>query len=79
MDTRSIVQLFVDQIEFANVIILSKAQMVTGTEKGSEAYVEGLKKIKDTEVMLQNLNPKATVVVPMEDKYMPILTLKNSL
>lgn len=69
VDDRSIVQLFLDQIEFANVIVLSKAQMVTGPKEGSKKHKEGLKKLHDIEILLQKLNPKAKVVVPMKDKY----------
>ena len=69
VDDRSIVQLFVDQIEFANVIVLSKAQTVTGIEKGSKMHKEGLSKIQDIEILLQKLNPKAKIVVPMENLF----------
>ena len=54
-------QLFLDQIEFSNVIVLSKAQMVTGSEKGSAQHKDGLRKLRDIEIMLRKLNPKATV------------------
>jgi len=76
VDDRSIVQLFLDQVEFANVIIVSKAQMVTGTKKGSKKHKEGLKKIQDIRILLQKLNPKAKVVIPMSDKYADLDTEK---
>ena len=76
VDDRSIVQLFLDQIEFANVIILSKAQLVTGPDKGSEKHEEGLKRIQEIETLLRKLNPNARVVVPMKDKYADLDTEK---
>ena len=76
VDDRSIVQLFLDQIEFANVIVLSKAQLVTGTKKGSKQHKEGLQKLRDIEILLRKLNPKAKVVVPRGDKYADLDTEK---
>jgi len=55
LDERTITQLMLDQIEFANVIILSKAPLVT--QPGAVAEITGL---------LQRLNPGARVLVPSE-------------
>lgn len=60
-DDRSISKLWLDQIEFANVIIVSKAAQLL--EKGDS------KKLKEIERLLQKLNPKARIVVPSKDKY----------
>ena len=64
-DDRSIVQLFLDQIEFANVIVVSKVALVL-KEHGPE---EGERRVRAVEKLLEKLNPKARVVVPREDKY----------
>jgi len=55
VDDRSITQLMLDQIEFADVIILSKAPLVK--EPGAVAEITAL---------LQRLNPGAQVVTPQE-------------
>ena len=61
VDNRSITKLWLDQIEFANVIIVSKALQVV--EKESE---QKLVKIKG---VLKKLNSKARIILPHEDKY----------
>lgn len=59
-DNRTVVQLFVDQIEWANVIILNKMDLVTPEIAG---YVESI---------IKNLNPEAKIIhatrsqVPLE-------------
>lgn len=55
VDDRSITQLMLDQIEFADVIILSKAPLVK--EPGAIAEITAL---------LQRLNPGAQVVTPQD-------------
>ena len=55
VDDRSITQLMLDQIEFADVIILSKAPLVK--EPGAVAEITAL---------LQRLNPGAQVVTPQD-------------
>ena len=62
VDDRSLAQLMLDQIEFANVIVLSKAQLVV-------AEKEGLQKIDVIKNLLQKLNPRAEIVVSAEDAY----------
>ncbi|KAK3256015.1 hypothetical protein CYMTET_34815 [Cymbomonas tetramitiformis] len=61
IDDRSIGRLMIDQIEFANVIIVSKAALFL--KNGSE---EELEKIK---ALLHKLNPKARLLVPLVDHY----------
>ena len=60
-DNRSLAQLMLDQIEFANVIVISKAQIFL--EKESE------KKLDEIRALLQKLSPKARIVAPRKDKY----------
>ena len=72
-DDRSIVQLFLDQIEFANVIIVSKAALVL-RNIGEE---EGKRRLQTIEKLLNKLNSKARVVVPSEDKYGDLDTGSN--
>lgn len=72
-DDRSIVQLFLDQIEFANVIVVSKVALVL-KEHGPE---EGERRVRAVEKLLNKLNPKARVVVPREDKYGDLNTGEN--
>jgi len=52
------VQLMLDQIEFANVIILSKATLIEKPEALSEI-----------KCLLQKLNPDAKVIVPMQEYF----------
>jgi G3E family GTPase len=61
IDDRSIAQLMLDQIEFANVIIVSKARLLV--EK------ESREKLEETKALLQKLNPTARLVVPLVDHY----------
>ena len=61
VDNRSISRLWLDQIEFANVIVVSKAAQFI--EKENEA------KLNEIERLLKKLNPKATIVIPKLDKY----------
>ena len=51
-DDRSITQLWLDQIEFANVIVLSKAHLV-----------KDAKAVAETKALLRRLNPSAKVIV----------------
>ena len=64
-DDRTIVQLFLDQVEFANVIVVSK---VTELMRLS-GKKEGTRRLEEMRRMLQRLNKKARVVTPLEDKY----------
>jgi len=52
-DQRGIAQLMLDQIEFANVILLSKVDLVN--RKGA---------LEETRALLQKLNPTARIIVP---------------
>ena len=61
IDNRSIAKLWLDQIEFANVIIVSKALQVV--EKESE------QKLVEIKGVLKKLNSKARIILPHEDKY----------
>lgn len=56
----SIVQLLIDQIEFANVILLNKVDLLSGEVKSS---------IEQIKAVLQKLNPKATIIVPDKPKF----------
>eukprot|EP01050_Picozoa_sp_SAG11_P005017 SAG11_NODE_337_length_10541_cov_14.862574_6_plen_746_part_00 len=71
IDDRSLSQLMLDQIEFANVIVVSKAslflsQLSAISEHGSSGGEKELGMIK---TLLQKLNPKARVVIPRLDQY----------
>uniref|UniRef100_A0A0G4G3L8 CobW C-terminal domain-containing protein n=1 Tax=Chromera velia CCMP2878 TaxID=1169474 RepID=A0A0G4G3L8_9ALVE len=55
VDERSIAQLWLDQIEFADVILLSKAHMV-----------KNKKEIEEIRTLIEKLNPKAKIIVPSE-------------
>lgn len=68
-DDRSIVQLMLDQIEFADVIILSKAPLLEKPEA-----------ISEIKCLLQRLNPNAKVIVPMQEyfKDLPMNELLNT-
>uniref|UniRef100_A0A7S4MRX7 CobW C-terminal domain-containing protein n=1 Tax=Odontella aurita TaxID=265563 RepID=A0A7S4MRX7_9STRA len=65
VDDRPVSQLWLDQIEFANVIVVSKASILLKNE-GKE---NGGKKLAEIEALLEKLNPKAKIIVPREDKY----------
>ena len=68
-DDRSIVQLMLDQIEFADIIILSKAPLMEKPEA-----------ISEIKCLLQRLNPDAKVIVPMEEHFtdLPASALINT-
>lgn len=72
VDDRSLAQLMLDQLEFANVIVLSKAQLLVG--KDSEEKLEGI------QALLKKLNPKARIIIPRQDKYedMDVAELLNT-
>jgi G3E family GTPase len=61
VDKRSITQLMIDQIEFANVIVVSKASIFLSS--ANEA------RLQEVKTLLQKLNPKARVIVPLMDNY----------
>jgi G3E family GTPase len=58
-DDRSICQLMLDQIEFADVIVLSKIKL----------FKAGEEKLQEIKTLIQKLNPRARVLLPREDKY----------
>lgn len=64
VDDRSIAKLWLDQIEFANVIIVSKAAqfLQNGTQK----------QLKEIECMIRKINPKARVLIPTKDQYLDL-------
>lgn len=63
VDDRSIAKLWLDQIEFANVIVVSKAPQLLERNGGDK------RQIKEIEKMVKKLNPLAQVVIPSEDKF----------
>eukprot|EP00977_Amphora_coffeiformis_P004401 scaffold936_cov106-Amphora_coffeaeformis.AAC.7 len=63
VDDRSIAKLWLDQIEFANVIVVSKAPRLLERNGGDG------KQIKEIEKMIKKLNPLAQVVIPTGDKF----------
>ena len=68
-DDRSIAQLMLDQIEFANVILLSKVHLV----KDPNA-------VQEIKALLQKLNPEAKVIVPSQPYFadVPLNDLINT-
>ncbi|CAE7425063.1 yciC [Symbiodinium necroappetens] len=68
-DDRSIAQLMLDQIEFANVILLSKAHLVK--DKGA---------VQEIRALLQKLNPSARIIVPAQPQFadVPLNELINT-
>jgi len=54
-----------DQIEYANVIVVSKVSVLLK----KEGEVNGEKKLKEIEALLKKLNSKAKILTPREDKY----------
>jgi G3E family GTPase len=66
-DERPISRLLLDQIEFANVIILSKAQDVISTTNGAT-------RVKEMTMLLKKLNPLARVVVSKKAGYADVDT-----
>lgn len=68
-DDRSIANLMLEQIEFANVIIVSKAQKLLA--EGKEESKVKLEKIK---LLIKKLNPDARLVISIKDKYADIDT-----
>jgi G3E family GTPase len=69
VDDRSIAQLMVDQIEFANVIVVSKAPMFLRKESQE--------KLEETKELLRRMNPTARILVPLEDKYGDLDVVKD--
>ena len=62
-DDRSLAQLMLDQIEFANVIVISKVQILLKKEQS------GTKKLEEIKALLHKLNPTARILAPLEDNY----------
>ena len=62
-DNRSIARLWLDQIEFANVIVVSKASRLLERNGGDT------KKLKEIENMMKKLNPNAHIIIPSVDMY----------
>jgi len=62
----SIVQLLMDQIEFANVILLNKIDLLTDGDGGRGSVATQIESIRS---LLKRLNPKATVIVPENPKF----------
>eukprot|EP01096_Ripella_sp_DP13-Kostka_P007012 TRINITY_DN2551_c0_g1_i1.p1 TRINITY_DN2551_c0_g1~~TRINITY_DN2551_c0_g1_i1.p1 ORF type:complete len:466 (-),score=199.71 TRINITY_DN2551_c0_g1_i1:72-1469(-) len=58
-DERSIVDLLVDQIEFANVLILNKLDVLASSMKDDEEREDEVKKIED---IIKRLNPSAKLL-----------------
>jgi len=70
LDDRSIAQLMLDQIEFANVILLSKAHLV---EQGPRA-------VEELCALLQRLNPSAKIIAPAGPHFadLPVSSVINT-
>ena len=68
-DDRSIAQLMLDQIEFANVILLSKVHLMKDP-----------KAVQEIRALLQKLNPSAKVIVPSQPNFadVPLSDLINT-
>jgi G3E family GTPase len=61
LDRRPITQLLLDQVEFANVIVVSKAALFLGTRTERQ--------LQEVAALLRRLSPKARVIVPREDRF----------
>ena len=57
-DNRSIAKLYLDQIEFANVLVLSKVSILL-----QQQDVDGAKQLRQIKTLLRKLNPRAKIVV----------------
>jgi len=70
VDDRSIAHLMLDQIEFADVILLSKVHLVEG---GADAVAE-------IRALLQKLNPSAKVIAPAQPNFadLPLSAVINT-
>eukprot|EP01052_Picozoa_sp_SAG31_P012223 SAG31_NODE_709_length_12683_cov_17.695248_2_plen_626_part_00 len=66
-DDRSLSQLMLDQIEFANVILISKAALFLSQHSGTDT--DGEKKLGMIKGLMKKLNPKARVIIPRADQY----------
>lgn len=64
-DDRSIVQLFLDQVEYANVVVVSKICAVV--EQHGEA--KGMRRANAIKTLLNKINPEANVLMPLEPMY----------
>ena len=60
-DDRTLAQLMLDQIEFANVIVISKVSILLEKENG--------KKLEEIKALLHKLNPKARILAPLKSMY----------
>jgi len=60
-DDRTLAQLMLDQIEFANVIVLSKVEILLKKDSPD--------KLQEIKALLQRLNPKAHIIAPRKDHY----------
>ena len=60
-----------DQLEFANVVIVSKASIFLERHAANENSPDdaGEKGLRTIERLLHKLNPKARIVIPRADKY----------
>ncbi|KAL7545921.1 hypothetical protein ACHAWF_015075 [Thalassiosira exigua] len=61
----SIVQLLIDQIEFADIILLNKIDLLKRDDKGTSVEDQ----VKAIRALLHKLNPKATIMVPNRPKF----------
>merc|ERR1712079_77539 len=69
VDDRTIVELMLDQIDFANVIVVSKAQKILGKSTQGAKYEKGVRKIELITALLKKLNPKAKIVVSKKKNF----------
>jgi G3E family GTPase len=70
VDDRGIAQLMLDQIEFANVVVISKAHNLfpkTAPGVGSTATIPSY--LSEIKALIQRLNPSATVLVPSQSQF----------
>ena len=83
-DRRPIVKLWLDQIEFANVIVVSKVPLflektkAAATANGNDDGGAVEKKLRGIENLLRRLNPDAKILLPRSENYGDLDVLREA-